>query len=347
MDLLVNVDRGALTRVTAALIASAIFIGGLSLIKRGPEAAADFPCVKNSQAVQISIDVATGESGSDIAFELFEKGVTQSQAAFFRLAVADPRSASIAPGVHLIDARLCARDALTQLLDNKRIAGLIVIKEGAWLSEIKKSFESAGYTRAEIARAFARAEIPSLYSSLEGLLFPAQYSFAKGTSIADALAAMIGRGLRETKSAGFTTSKVGFDPQELLTIASIIQAEGTDDVFGQVSRVIFNRLKIGMPLQMDSTVHYIEEKRGDIFLSTKSTLVNSPFNTYRRTGLPPSPIGSPGQNAMRATLSPAEGSWLYFITVAPRDTRFTDSFDQFNKWKSLYKANLRDGKFGD
>ena len=345
MGSLVNVDRAALTRVTAALIASAIFIGALSLIKRGPEAAADFPCAIDSQAKQISIDVARGESGSDIALELFEKGVTRSQAAFFRLAVADPRSASIAPGVHLIDARLCARDALTQLLDNKRIAGLIAIKEGAWLSEIKKSFEGAGYAREEINRAFSRAKIPSPYSSLEGLLFPAQYSFAKGTPIEDALVEMIDRGLRETRNAGFDTSNSGFDPQELLTIASIIQAEGTDDVFGQVSRVIFNRLKIGMPLQMDSTVHYIQEKRGDIFLSTQSTLVNSPFNTYRRTGLPPSPIGNPGRNAMLATLSPSEGAWLYFITVAPRDTRFTDSFEQFNKWKLLYKANLRDGKF--
>jgi len=347
VGLLVNVDRAALIRVTAALMASMIFIGGLSLLKRAPEAAADFPCVIDSQAKQIPIDVAKGESGSDIALELFEKGVTQSQAAFFRLAVGDPRSASIAPGIHLIDARLCARDALSQLLDNKRIAGLIAIKEGAWLSEIKKSFEGAGYTRKEIDRAFSRAEIPSPYSSLEGLLFPAQYSFAKGTTVEEALAVIIDRGLRETKSAGFNTSSGSLDPRELLTIASIIQAEGTDDVFGQVSRVIFNRLKIGMPLQMDSTVHYIEGKRGDIFLSTQSTLTKSPFNTYRRTGLPPAPIGNPGRNAMLATISPIEGTWLYFITVAPRDTRFTDSFEQFNKWKLIYKANLRDGKFGD
>ena len=347
MGWLVNVDRAALRRVTAALIASALFIAALSLVKRGPEAAADFPCVIDSKAEQISIDVARGESGSDIALELFEKGVTQSQAAFFRVAVADPRSASIAPGIHLIDSRLCARDALTQLLDNKRIAGLITINEGAWLSEIKESFQRAGYTRKDIDRAFSRAQIPSSYSSLEGLLFPARYSFATGTPIEDALAEMIDRGLRETRSAGFNTSNAGFDPQELLTIASIIQAEGTDDVFGRVSRVIFNRLKIGMPLQMDSTVHYIEGKRGDIFLSTQSTLVNSPFNTYRRTGLPPSPIGNPGRNAMLATISPSEGTWLYFITVAPRDTRFTDSFEQFNNWKLLYKANLRDGKFGD
>jgi UPF0755 protein len=100
-----------------------------------------------------------------------------------------------------------------------------------------------------------------------------------------------------------------------------------------------------MPLQMDSTVHYIESKRGDIFLSTKSTLVNSPFNTYRRTGLPPAPIGNPGRNAMLAAVSPTPGDWLYFITVAPGDTRFTKSFDEFNSWKLIYKANLRAGKF--
>lgn len=340
-----KVDRFVLLRVCAALLASVLFIAVLTLINRAPKSAADFPCAINTEAKQISIDVSEGESGSEIALELFEKGVTQSKAAFFRIAVGDPRSTAIAPGVHLIDSQICARDALTQLLDNKRIAGLISVNEGAWLSEVKKSFESAGYARKDVDRAFSQAEIPSPYSSLEGLLFPAQYSFARGTPIKDALAELSSRGIRETRSLGFESAQSKYGPQELLIIASIIQAEGTDDVFGQVSRVIFNRLKIGMPLQMDSTVHYIEGKRGDIFLSTKSTLVNSPFNTYRRAGLPPSPIGNPGRAAMLATLSPSPGNWLYFITVAPKDTRFTNSFDQFNEWKLLYRANLRDGKF--
>jgi UPF0755 protein len=102
-----------------------------------------------------------------------------------------------------------------------------------------------------------------------------------------------------------------------------------------------------MPLQMDSTVHYIMESRGNIFLSTKSTLINSPYNTYRKYGLPPGPIGNPGSSAMEAALSPAAGDWLYFITVAPQDTRFTTSLDEFNTWKVLYKKNLRAGKFED
>jgi UPF0755 protein len=343
VELLVIVDKPALLRVGAALLASVLIIAGLSLIKRGPAAAADFPCQVSSSAEKISIDVSSGETGSEIALELFDKGVTKSQESFFRIAVADQRSSSIAPGIHLIDREICAKDALTQLLDNKRIAGLINVK----VSEIKVAFTEAGYSQKEIDRAFAQATIPQPFSRVEGLLFPAQYSFAKGTPIERAIVEMISRGEQEVMRAGFADKTSRFTEQELLIIASIIQAEGTDDNFGQVSRVIYNRLKIGMPLQMDSTVHYVQAQRGDIFLSTKSTLLKSPFNTYRNAGLPPGPIGNPGRNAMLAAVTPTPGDWLYFITVAPGDTRFTKSFDEFNEWKLIYKANLRAGKFED
>jgi UPF0755 protein len=100
-----------------------------------------------------------------------------------------------------------------------------------------------------------------------------------------------------------------------------------------------------MPLQFDSTVHYVEKRRGNIFLSTKSTLISSPYNTYRKYGLPPGPINNPGLAAMRAATNPTPGDWLYFITVAPFDTRFTSDIKQFNEWKIEYKKNLRAGMF--
>jgi UPF0755 protein len=109
--------------------------------------------------------------------------------------------------------------------------------------------------------------------------------------------------------------------------------------------VIYNRLAIDMPLQMDSTVHFIMNVRGDIFLSRNSTKLKSPYNTYQRYGLPPGPIGSPGSAAMEASLNPVVGDWLYFITVAPGDTRFTSNFDQFNTWKALYIKNRNAGAF--
>lgn len=340
-------NRRPLLRVVAALLASLLAIYSLSVFKSGPRSAADFECATQSDPRTVSIDVASGETGSEIARELFDKKVTASSEIFFRLAVADPKARLIAPGVHIIDTQICAEQALAQLLDSKRIAGLIAVSEGAWISEIKKLFIKAGYPQAEVKAAFIGAAVPKPFTQLEGLLFPAQYSFAQGTKADVALRGMIERGIAEAETAGLLSEKSKYSPQQLLTIASIIQAEGGAVDFTKVSRVIYNRLKIGMPLQMDSTVHFVMESRGDIFLSTKSTLINSPYNTYRKYGLPPGPIGNPGLNAMKAALSPAAGDWLYFITVAPRDTRFTSSLEEFNTWKVLYKKNLRAGKFED
>jgi len=339
------VNRRPIFRVIAALIASVLVIYLLSIINSGPGAAADFACSSDPGAKSASIDVATGETGLEIARELFEKDVIASSEVFFRLAVADPKAALIAPGVHIIDTQICAQRALEQLLDSKRIAGLIAVSEGAWVSEIKKLFSKAGYPQDEVKSAFANTDVPKPFTQLEGLLFPAQYSFAQGTKAEVALKEMIARGLAEVVKAGFLSEPSKYSPQQLLTIASIIQAEGGDGDFTKVSRVIYNRLKIGMPLQMDSTVHFVMESRGNIFLSTKSTMINSPYNTYRKYGLPPGPIGNPGSEAMKAALSPAAGDWLYFITVAPQDTRFTNSLEEFNGWKAIYKANLRAGKF--
>ena len=149
---------------------------------------------------------------------------------------------------------------------------------------------------------------------------------------------MIDRFSKEATSIGLTS-------QDQLTIASLIQAEGDPKDFRKISRVIYNRLKIRMPLQLDTTVQYILKKRGSVFLSTKSTLVNSPYNTYKKYGLPPGPIGNPGISAMKAALNPENGDWLYFITVKPGDTRFTKSHDEFLIWKNEYLKNLQAGAF--
>ena len=130
-----------------------------------------------------------------------------------------------------------------------------------------------------------------------------------------------------------------------LIIASLIQAEGDPKDFAKISRVIYNRLKTGMPLQLDTTVQYVLKKRGSVFLSTKSTLIDSPYNTYKSYGLPPTPIGNPGVLAMKAALAPEPGDWLYFITVKPGDTRFTKSHDEFLIWKNEYLKNLKAGAF--
>ena len=340
-----RVNKTALLRVIAALAVVFIFTGGLHQVRKSGGGAPDFSCqARDSEDVTISIE--KGATGAAIAQVLFEAEVIKSSSSFFRVAVGDKRSESIAPGSHRIQLNLCAKDALDQLLDPKRIVGLISVIEGAWSSEIADAMVAAGFARSEVTKAIKSIDLPSGFNTLEGLLFPAQYSFEVNTSAQSALSAMMNRALTEIAKSGISDGSGKLSPQQLLIIASIIQAEGEPKDFSKVSQVIRNRLKIGMPLQMDSTVHYVQKQRGDIFLSTKSTLIKSDYNTYRKYGLPPGPIGNPGSAAMMAAVMPAIGDWIYFITVAPGDTRFTSTLDQFNVWKAEYKKNLRAGVFG-
>ena len=329
-----------------ALILALLALSALYISRSGPSVAPDFPTnAMIADQPEVVIEIPQGSSGSEIAKLLFENKVTKSSEAFFRVAVGDKRSEKIAPGNHRMSQNISARQALEQLLDPNRIPNLIKIYEGGWKSEVTDALRKYGFTSTEIAAAFRQAKLPQGFKDIEGLLFPAQYTFAKGVTAQQAVQAMVDRFTSETVSQQLLQGSSEFSAAQLLTIASIVQAEGDAKDYAQVSRVIRNRLKIGMPLQLDSTVHFVKKVRGQIFLSTQSTLINSPYNTYKRYGLPPGPIGSPGVEAMKAALEPATGDWLFFITVAPGDTRFTKSIEEFNSWKSLYEKNRKAGAF--
>ena len=330
--------------VVAVLV---IAIGAIFVMRIGPSPAPDYPInTALSAASEVIIDIPAGSSGSAIAVLLFDSEIIKSSEAFFRVAVGDKRSEKIAPGNHRLTKTISAQQALDQLLDPERIPNLIKVYEGSWKSEIAKSLVKYGFSANEVSRALATAKLPDGFRDSEGLLFPAQYSFVKGTTANEAVQAMIDRFTQEPAAKELLLGTQKFKPSQLLTIASIIQAEGEQKDFAKVSSVIYNRLKIGMPLQMDSTVHFVKKLRGEIFLSSQSTLINSPYNTYKKYGLPPGPICSPGADAISAALKPAVGDWLYFITVAPGDTRFTKSLEEFNSWKAIYVKNRKAGVFG-
>jgi UPF0755 protein len=332
------------------LIVASVFIaviGAFLLMRIGLSAAPDFPTRTSlSGAVEVVIDIPPGSAGSAIAKILFDNGVVKSSQAFFRVAVGDKRSEKIAPGNHRLTKEISAQQALEQLLDPDRIPNLVRVYEGNWKSEIAKSLVTYGFSANEVSKALANAKLPKGFSEIEGVLFPAQYSFPKGTTALEAVQAMVDRFAQEPVARDLLAGTKSFNPSQLLTIASIIQAEGDQKDFAKVARVIYNRLSIGMPLQMDSTVHFVKKLRGEIFLSSQSTLINSPYNTYKKYGLPPGPICNPGADAITAALKPAVGDWLYFITVAPGDTRFTRSIDEFNSWKAIYVKNRKAGVFG-
>ena len=336
----------ALKRLVAAGLVIALFTFSLFLMRSQSSSAPDFNDAQSVQDLpEVIVEIPNGATGSQIASILFESGVVKSSQAYFRVAVGDARSQKVAPGSHRMTLKISARQALDQLLDPDRIPNLIRVAEGAWKSEVEKAFITYGFTQQEVKKAFSLLKLPKGFSKSEGLIFPAQYSFPQGTSAQAAAQSMIDRFSDDPYGRKLLQGNKDFSAQQLLTIASIVQAESTNEDFSKVARVIYNRLNIGMPLQMDSTVHFIMQARGDIFLSRKSTTLNSPYNTYRKFGLPPGPISSPSSDAIKATLEPIQGDWLYFITVAPGDTRFTASFDEFSSWKVEYTKNRKAGAF--
>ena len=327
------------------LLLVVLLTAGLRFIHSGPAAAPDYAA--GNAGAEVLISITNGESGSDIAKSLFDAGVVKSIDAFFRVAVGDQRATRIAPGDHLLERNIPAKTALTQLLDNKRIVGLIIVKDGARLIEIITALVAAGYKKDQVITALKKLELPLGVKpgNPEGFLYPANYSFVKETQIEEVLEKMLETFSHNTAPINFTSAVAGYTGYELLVIASLIQAEADAQDYGKVSRVIYNRLKIGMPLQLDATVQYLLQRRGEITLAIKDTKIRSKYNTYQNYGLPPAPIGSPTLAALEAALNPELGDWLYFITVKLGDTRFTRSNEEFLRWKVEYKRNVSAGLF--
>ena len=339
-----SLERSPLLRLLAAgfLIVFITFL--LREANSGPQSAPDYEV--GSAGQEVIVEILSGESGSEIGRKLESLSVVKSSAAFFKVAVADSRSQRIAPGEHRIETRIPAKVALEQLLDPSRIPNLIVVKDGQRLSEISESIINFGISKVELEKSIRNAFPPELFKSknIEGFLYPAQYSFNKSVDGDEILSAMLNRFVSATKDIDWSNER-DFTPFEIMVIASLVQTEGTPDVFGKVSRVIYNRLEKRMPLQFDSTVHYALERRGEIRVSLVDTKVKNRYNTFVYPGLPPGPIGSPTKPAIDAALSPEVGNWLYFVTVKPFDTRFTNSYDQFLEWKAEYKRNFKEGLF--
>ncbi len=135
-------------------------------------------------------------------------------------------------------------------------------------------------------------------------------------------------------------AKVFTTPYHVLVVASMVQAEGgrVQD-FPGISRVAWNRFKLGRPLEFDSTVFYAMGTHGTA-ITLKDEKYQSPYNTYLHTGLPPGPIGNPGLAAITAALHPVKADYLYFITDTrkkPYVTHFTNSFKQFQQWQQEFQ----------
>ena len=345
-----NIIRKRAVNLKSIIAISVVFIvliGGI-LFWNHNHPDLDFPA--GTAGPEIEVNIPAGSSGVEIGRILAKEGVVKTSVIFFRAATADKRAESISAGLYLVNTHLSAKEAIEQLLDKKRLQGKFLIIEGARLSEIKTNLVKIGFTAEQVDKALNSIKTPRGFETdnLEGLLFPANYTILPDEEVSTLLQGALDRFVQELKNISFDdyAKELNLKPAELLTIASIVQAEGfTDEDFGKVSRVIYNRLKIGMPLQMDSTLLYANKSRGEIRVTNRELKIASKYNTYKYKGLPPGPIGSPGGAALEATIKPTPGNWLYFVTVSPGETKFTNSYSEFLTFKAEFIRNYKAGLF--
>ncbi|MFD7451302.1 endolytic transglycosylase MltG [Kitasatospora sp. NPDC059827] len=311
--------------------------------QRKPAAAADYAGQGNG-SVQVSVPEGAGLS--QIASALVRNGVVASSLAFTRAAKGSAAAAGrIQPGTYTLKQKMSAAAALSVLIDPANANGL-TIPEGWRGYQIfaaidKKLNLPAGTTQKAVQDQGAELGLPDFAKgSPEGYLFPATYAVTDGTTALDLLKQMVERAGKEFSrdDANVVAQNLGQSLYGLVTVASMVQgeADNTEDM-GKVARVIYNRLAKGMPLQLDSTINYALG-RSTLNTTVTDTRLDSPYNTYLHPGLPPSPISNPGRQAIMAALDPTPGDWVYFVTVKPGDTRFTDSFEVQQKNVAEFNA---------
>ena len=331
--------------VLAGLVAG-IFVGGQRLLDMVP-VAQDY---EGPGTGAVEIRVQDGDTLSDIARTLVAADVVASSGPFIDAAEESPEATSIQPGVYGMRLKMSGQAALDHLLDPAtRLTTRIPVPEGLTVeATLARIAEISGIPAAELQAAAADPAALGLpayaQGRLEGFLFPATYDVEPGTPAADVLRMMIARGTQALDALQIP------EDQRLtaLTKASIVQAEaGNAEDMGKVARVVENRLADGMRLQMDSTVNYATGK-GGITTTAEDRASESPYNTYRHAGLPPGPINNPGEDALKAVLSPTPGDWRFFVEVDPHagDTRFAVTAEEHQQNVLLFRQWLQENPGG-
>jgi UPF0755 protein len=295
------------------------------------------------------IVVPRGMSSHQVAHLLQQEGVVRHWSAFLLYLKTVKRNAHLQAGEYKFDAP----QSVVQVVD-KLVRGLVyyhelIIPEGYSLFEIAELLEQKGFsTSTEFWAAASRSERVSPFAAgvknLEGFLFPDTYRLVRGTTADEIVGMMVDR-FREvyTQSLEVEMKQSRLSFSELLTLASLIEKEtGVDAERDLISAVFHNRLKRRMPLQCDPTVIYAArlrgKYRGTIFQSDLN--LESPYNTYRRLGLPPGPIANPGKRSIEAAIKPAKVDYLYFVANHQGGHTFSNTLEDHQRAVAAYRKGL-------
>ena len=329
--------RRVVTTLIIVLVLAGVGIGGYkayTIMREARAVATNVTDYPGAGEGSVEVEIPDGASGQEIGQILYDKGVVASVGAFADAYAANANSGNIQAGTYTLKTKMSAANAVAALLDPASQTRRLTIPEGFTQTQVKeKLISTGGFTDAEVDAAFADTAgigLPAAAGGhVEGWLAPDTYNISQGATATEVVAEMVKRTVSRLKNAGVAEA----DYETVLIKASIVEREATPTYYGQVARVIDNRLadtdgdtqgKLGM----DSTILYGLGRSGGMPTQAELDDASNPYNTRIHPGLPPTPIGSPGKGTITAVLNPPAGDWLYFVTINldTGETRFASTY---------------------
>lgn len=316
----------------------------------------------------VVIQVHDGDSTTAIGQTLHDNNVVATVKAFVAAAEGNSGISAIQPGFYKVRTEIPAADAVDRLIDPQSRVGKLVIPEGRQLddvSDVKTNAVTEGIftlilkatcvdldgrqqcVPAEELKKVAGTAAPTAlavpewamqpvvamgddHRRLEGLIAPGSWNIDPSAAPQEILATLIRASGNQYAQSGLleTATAMNLSPYEVLTVASLVQRESKPEDFAKVARVIYNRLAENRTLEFDSTVNYPLD-RIEVATTDGDRGQLTSWNTYVRPGLPATPICSPSKPALAAAEKPAEGDWLYFVTIDLQGTTlFTRDYNE-------------------
>ncbi len=292
-----------------------------------------------------TIVVEEGDTLARVADKLEEANVINSPTFFKLRARIRGEANQIKPGEYRFEPGEDSDEILEKLSSGDSASSFtVIIPEGLTLSQTaQKLAEQSGIPAEEFEAAakntnygYPFLDDPAIKTT-EGFLFPKKYEFDRSDDAARIVDRLLKQYLIETRDLDLAgaTDGLNLTEYELITMASLIEKESANaDERPLVASVIYNRMRAGMPLQIDAAIQYALGKPQEE-LKLSDLEVDSPYNTYTNRGLPPGPIASPSRESIKAALEPANTDYLYYVLEADGNEHFfTDDYDEFLEAKA-------------
>jgi UPF0755 protein len=331
--------------VVLALIAAGGYYGYKQLTGIG-----DYEDFAGQGEGDVVIEVAEGATTGDIATTLVDEGVVASSRAFITAAQSNVDIINVRPGYYVMKTKASGAAAVSRILADDSRVGALQIKPGSQLENVRRpddsvlkgitgmladascaelNGKSTCVTLEQLAKVAQTADLAKLgvpdwavpdaskaepKRRLEGLVMPGVYDVKPGSTPEELWQQLMTASATQMQAYGLPdiAKDTGYTPYQVLVMASLVEKEAITKDFGKVSRVTYNRLRESMKLQYDSTINYVLDRPMVRTNSEDRDRVGA-YNTYDNTGLPPTPIASAGEAALKAAVNPEPGEWLFFV----------------------------------